>query len=240
MSSDRKAALVTGGARRLGRAIALALAREGFDIGLHYQSSVAAAREVAGEVEQLGVRCELLQASFGENFEAHQFVREATRKLAGLSVLVNNVSVFEPGSLLETDESLFDRVMRVNLRTPFFLTQAFAAFCRSGLVVNILDTRVARNLTDHFAYTLSKKALWEFTRMAAVDLAPGIRVNAVCPGLILPPPGENESYLESRAQSIPAKSHGSAEDVARAVLFFVRNPFVTGQEIFVDGGEHLV
>lgn len=237
---DGRAALVTGGARRLGRAIALALAREGFDIALHFQSSAAAAKEVQSEIEGLGVRCELFQAEFGPGFDAHALVNKVVQRFSHLSVLINNVSVFERGTLLDTDDDLFDRVMAVNLRAPFFLSQAFAIFCESGLIVNLLDTRVAHNAIEHFVYTLSKKALREFTRMAAVELAPNFRVNAVCPGLILPPHGENESYLVEKAKTIPARRHGSEEDIARAVLFFVNNPFVTGQELFVDGGEHLL
>ena len=236
----RQAALITGGAKRIGSAIAVALAREGFDIALHYRSSLAEAESLKRELEELGVECELFQADFEADFDALALMERVKRRFAGLAVLVNNVSVFEPGKLLETDPSLFDRVFRVNLRAPFFLTRAFALRCESGLVVNILDARVASNPIEHFAYTLSKKALRDFTQMAALELSPRIRVNAVCPGVILAPRGAGPEYLERRAKAIPAGRHGDPEDVARAVVFFVQNPFVTGQEIFVDGGEHLL
>ncbi|MDZ7373331.1 MAG: SDR family oxidoreductase [candidate division KSB1 bacterium] len=234
------AALITGAAKRIGRAIALELARAGFDIGIHYRGGAEAAKEAKAEIEQLGVRCELFEADFGPGFQAEELVRRAAELLPGLSVLVNNVSVFEAGDLLDVDEKQFERVLAVNLRAPFFLTQAFARHCRKGVVVNILDTRVAQNPTQHFVYTLSKKALREFTKMAALALAPDIRVSAVCPGAILPPPGQDASYLAEKARRIPARRSGSPEDVARAVLYLVQNPFVTGEEIFVDGGEHLL
>ncbi|MGC9453256.1 MAG: SDR family oxidoreductase [Phycisphaerae bacterium] len=233
------AALVTGGAKRLGRAIALALARDGYDLAVHYNRSAEAAGQLAEEIRQIGRRCETFQCDLADTPAVEELAGRVHDTFPGWSVLVNNASLFERGSLAETDEKLFDRLMAVNLKAPLFLSRKFAALCGRGQIVNMLDTKVCEDLSSYFVYVVTKKALRDVTRLAAKELAPNIRVNGVCPGLILPPPGEDESYLEKLASRVPLKRPGSAEDVVSAVMYLLHNEYVTGHCLFADGGEHL-
>ena len=239
MSTPKGAALVTGGARRIGAAIARALAQDGYDVALHYFTSTEPAERVAGEIEALGRRCRLFRCDLNDHRETSALIPAVREQFAGLDVLVNNASIFERGTLQGTGHDLFERHFNVNFKAPFFLIQAFAEGCAEGQVINILDTRVSRSDPDHAAYTLSKKTLLELTRMAARELGPDIRVNGVSPGMILPPPGGVVDELERRSAAIPLKRIGDTDNLVAAVRFLLNNPFVTGECIYVDGGEHL-
>ena len=239
MSTPRGAALVTGAARRIGAAIARALARNGYDIALHYLTSGEEAGRTAREIEAVGRRCRLFRCDLNDHEETAALLPSVREHFAELNVLVNNASVFERGSLADTGPELFERHFNINLRAPFFLTQSFAETCGRGQVVNILDTRVSRSDPHHAAYTLSKKALLELTRMAARELGPAIRVNAVSPGMILPPAGGVVDELERRSALLPLQRIGDTDNLVAAVRFLLENPFVTGECVYVDGGEHL-
>jgi NAD(P)-dependent dehydrogenase (short-subunit alcohol dehydrogenase family) len=234
-----QAALVTGAAKRIGRQIALALAGEGFDIALHYNTSPRDAETTAQEIRALGRRCELFAADLGDSAQVQKLVPAVFDKLPGCNLLVNSASIFQGGKITGTEEPLYDRLFDINLKAPFLLSRDFARRCSSGHIVNLLDTKVAKSSSLYFAYTLTKKALAEFTTMAARELAPAIRVNGVCPGLILPPPGQTQEYLRKLAPSVPLQRVGNPEMIASAVLFLVKNDYITGQFIYVDGGWHL-
>ncbi len=233
------AALVTGGAKRLGRAISLALARDGYDVAVHYNHSAEAAEQLAEEIRRLGRRCETFRCELSDTSAVERMAERIRDTFDGWSVLVNNASLFERATLTETDESLFDRLMSVNLKAPLFLTRQFAVLCRRGRIINLLDTKVSEELTSHLVYVITKKALLDLTRLTAKELAPDIRVNGVCPGLILPPPGAEEGYLEKLASRVPLARPGRCEDIVSAALYLLHSDYVTGQCIFVDGGEHL-
>lgn len=233
-------ALITGASRRIGHEIALTLARQGWSIALHYRHSRGDAEQLAGEVQALGVACELLCGDLSDMNYTANLIAEALERCPDLNVLINNASIFERMSLLETEEDFFDRHFNLNFKAPFFLTRDFARQCKQGAVINLLDTKITQKFSNYFAYTLTKKALFEFTRMAAKELAPAIRVNGVCPGLILPPPGNDEAYIERMQNRVPMKTRGRPEDVASAVLFLLENEFITGDCMFIDGGEHLL
>jgi NAD(P)-dependent dehydrogenase (short-subunit alcohol dehydrogenase family) len=233
------AALVTGGAKRIGRSIALALAREGLDIALHYNASAADAQKLAGEIRALGRECHLFRCDLSDMDQVFSLPQRVFEVLPGWNVLINSASVFERASLAETTEVHFDRTFDINFKTPFFLARDFAARCENGLVVNLLDTKISQNFTEYFVYSLTKKTLANFTEMAAKALAPRVRVNGVCPGLILPPPGQGPEYLEKLSSRVPMRRPGTPEAVADAVVYFLRNDYVTGQILYVDGGEHL-
>ena len=239
MSTSKGAALVTGGARRIGAAISLALARNGYDVALHYLSSVEAAERVADEIEGLGRGCRLFRCDLNDHAATTALMPEVREHFTDLRVLVNNASIFERGMFRQTGPDLFERHFNINFKAPFFLIQAFAEGCPRGQVINVLDTRVNRSDHHHAAYTLSKKALLELTRMAARELGPGIRVNGVSPGMILPPPGGVVDELERRSAALPLQRIGDTDNLTAAVLFLLDNPFVTGECIYVDGGEHL-
>jgi NAD(P)-dependent dehydrogenase (short-subunit alcohol dehydrogenase family) len=237
--APRPAALVTGGAIRLGRAIALDLARRGHDIALHYNGSEDAAEDTAAEITHEGVDCVLLRHDLTNIQGLDRLVADAVAALPSLAILVNSASAYEHGDLRTTTPEMFDHQMTVNLKAPFFLTQAFARHRDTGLVVNILDNKIAFNQFQYGSYLLSKKALAELTRMAALELAPGIRVNGVAPGVILPAESRGADYLEWRRQGIPLLRTGDPERITRAVGYLVENDFVTGQVLTVDGGESI-
>lgn len=233
------AALVTGAAKRLGRSIAMALARDGYDVAVHYNRSAESAEQLAEEIRRLGRRCETFGCDLSDTPAVERLAGQVREAFDGWCVLVNNASLFERASLADTDESLFDRLVSVNLKAPLFLLKQFAALCRRGQIVNLLDTKVSDELTSHLVYVVTKKALRDLTRLTAKALAPDIRVNGVCPGLILPPPGADDGYLDKLASRVPLRRPGRPEDVVSAVLYLLHSDYVTGECIFVDGGEHL-
>lgn len=235
----KKAALVTGGGKRIGRAIVLALAKAGYDIALNYNSSYKEAKETAKEVKRLGQKCILFQFNFTKVVNGANLIKKAKKKLPKLCLLINNASIFKNGEFLKTSVDLFEKHFNTNFKVPFFLSQDFAKFCKKGQIINMLDTNIVRKQSKYFAYTLSKKMLYEFTKMAAVELAPNIRVNAIAPGPILPPPGKNEEYLKLAGEKVPLKRKGEIKNILQALIFFLENDYITGQCIFVDGGKNL-
>jgi NAD(P)-dependent dehydrogenase (short-subunit alcohol dehydrogenase family) len=234
-------ALVTGGARRVGGAIALGLAEAGCDLLLHYGSSYAEAAQTAAAAEARGVRVATVSADLADP-DAARRVLAGAGDLAPVRVLVNSAAVFPDDDLAGVTPARWDRTLAVNLRAPVLLTQAFAAALPEGLegaVVNVTDWRTARPYRDHFSYTVTKGGLDTFTRAAAEALAPRIRVNSVALGAILPPPDRGSDYLKALAREIPAGRPGGTDPVVAAVLFLLRNPFITGEILRVDGGAHL-
>lgn len=234
-------ALVTGGAHRVGKAIALALAGAGCDLVLHYRSSAGPAEETAGEAEALGRRVALVQADLGDPATAPTVVA-AAGDLAPVRVLVNSAAVFPDDALGDVTVEGFRRTLDTNLAGPVFLTQAFAAALPpdvEGAVVNVSDWRTARPYPDHFSYTVAKGALDTFTEAAAEALAPRIRVNGVALGAILPPPGRDGAYLRDLAREIPLQRVGDPGLVASTVLHLLANDFITGEIVRIHGGAHL-
>lgn len=232
-------ALVTGAARRIGRAISLALAREGANVAVHYGSSEQEAAELATEIEGLGARATLVRADLSDPGELADLVDRARKALGKIEILVNSASIF-PADTLETVElESLQRNLEINAWAPLVLTRAFAAQTERGHVVNLLDSRISGFDRTHVAYILSKHVLSALTRMSALELAPGIAVNGIAPGLILPPPGKDEEYVDRLAQTVPLKRRGTPEDIADAAIFLITSEFVTGGTIYVDGGRHL-
>lgn len=242
MEPDGKVAIVTGGAVRLGRALAMALAGQGVRVSIHYGSSAGPAERVVQEIKAMGSDAIAIQADLIRPGEARSIVERAVAHFGRVDILVNSAAIFEAGNWDDTTEANWDRHFAVNLKAPFFLSQAFAAQVgreRAGHIVNIADWRGARPGPDHVAYTLTKAAIIAMTKSLALALAPNIQVNAIAPGLILPPPGQDQAYLESKASHVPAQRVGSPQEIAKALIFLLRSDFVTGDLIFVTGGEHL-
>lgn len=234
-----KTALITGAARRIGRAIALALAGEGVHILAHYATSAADAESLRAEVEQRGVRCWLLPARFDHADETQSLVPRALEAAGALDVLVNSASIFRPDTLRSVDFDSLTEHLRVNAWTPLVLGREMARLVGRGHILNLLDTRVTGGDPAHAAYILSKQTLADLTRAMALEFAPGIAVNAIAPGLILPPAGRDEAYLQQLAGGLPLQRHGSPADIAEAALYLLGSTFVTGQVLYVDGGRHL-
>jgi len=238
-SLQGKNALITGAAKRIGRATALALGAEGANIVIHYNRSEADALALAEELRTLGAKSWLLRADF-DQADAHAALIDRALGLCGsLDILVNNASAFPMHKVMELTFDQLVADLRVNAFVPFDLCRQFAARVGRGKIVNMLDSRLRGYDWLHVAYIASKQVLELFTRMLALQLAPDITVNAVAPGLVLPPPGQDMSYIQRMVNSLPMKKHGDAGDVADAIIYLLKSSFCTGQTIYVDGGRHL-
>ena len=236
------AVLITGAAKRLGAAMARAVARGGYDVAIHCHHSVGEARELAGEIEGLGRRAAVVPADLGREGEVTEIVAAAVRQVGPLAVLVNNASVFALDRLASADRTSWDRHLEANLRAPIVLSQGFVAQLpgdRHGLIVNILDQRV-RNLTPNYlSYSISKVGLWGATQVLARELAPRVRVNAIGPGPALPPPGLDQERFAELCRATPLQRGTSPEEIAGALRFIMASPSMTGQLITLDGGQQL-
>ena len=236
----RGAALVTGGAKRIGRAICLELAAAGFDVAIHHRASEGEAADLAREIEALGRRAVALSADLADVEATHALIGQAATALGPLSVLVNNASLFADDRLESLTGESWSAHMDVNLRAPVLLAQTFAAQAPDGgVIINILDQRVLKPDPRFFSYGLAKSALWVATRTMAQALAPRIRVNGVGPGPTLPSVHQAAGEFEAEARNTPLQRPGSPEAVAAAVRWLVDAQQVTGQMIAVDGGQHL-
>ena len=232
-------ALITGAAQRIGRSLALALAERGMNVVVHHRHSAEQAEQVCAALAERGVRAWPLSADLGDPEAATALVERALGLSGSLDVLINNASSFSPDSIADASFDTLVANLRVNAWAPLLLSRSFARLVGRGRIVNLLDSKLMSHDRDHVSYLLSKHMLSVMTRMTALEFAPGITVNAVAPGLILPPAGRDERYLEALARGIPLRRHGAAADVAAAVLFLLGSDFITGQVIYVDGGAHL-
>lgn len=233
-----KSAIITGGAHRLGRSICLGLADMGYHIVLHYGSSKAEAQDTKKQIEEKGVQCQLVSLDLSKA-NAGPTLFDRINPDFRVEVLVNSASIFQPSGFDNESEDLLDLHYKINFRSPYSLLKSFVNRYKSGHIINILDTKVAHHKTDHLDYLITKKALRDLTKMAAVSCGPEFRVNGIAPGLILPPAGEDHSYLENKAKDIPLQSVGDPGQIQKAVRYLVKNPFLTGQILYIDGGEHL-
>jgi len=242
MNLNGRTAVVTGGGVRVGRAICLALAGAGANVFVHYNSSEAPARAVRDEINAAGGTATIGASDLSDPSSAGDLIGTASAELGPVSILVNSASGFSSDDVGSFTLEGFRRTQSVSLESPIMLTQAFAAALPEdldGAVVNITDVRTSQPYRKHLSYMLAKGAVDTFTRTAALDLAPSIRVNAVALGVILPPPGEGEDYATELAAKLPLAMVGGADVVAETVVFLAQNDFITGEIIRVDGGGHL-
>jgi NAD(P)-dependent dehydrogenase (short-subunit alcohol dehydrogenase family) len=241
MSLKDKLVLITGSAFRIGRALALSVARSGADVVIHYHSSQAEAQVLSDEIKSIGRQAFLIQADLAIPAELESLIQKAT-EVGPLYALVNNAAVFEPLTWQSTTLDDWNHHLMVNLTAPFLLSQAFARSMpanQSGRIVNLLDWRAMRPGADHLPYTISKAALAALTRSMAIALAPNITVNGLALGAVLPPrTGDPPANILKR---VPAGRWAELDEVGRALLFLLDDPsFVTGEIIHIDGGRHLV
>ena len=237
-----RVALVTGAARRVGRAIALALAEAGFGVALHYHASAGEAETLAAELRARGVSAAVLAAELAQEAAVRRLVPDAAAALGPVGVLVNNASLFERDEWDSVTRESWDAHLEPNLRAPFVLAQEFARALPAGaegVVVNMLDQRVW-SLTPHFiSYTVTKVGLWTLTRTLALALAPRIRVCGIGPGPTLPSPRQSAAQFERQLRSVPLRHGAGPEEIGRAVLALLALPSFTGQMLALDGGQHL-
>lgn len=243
MNLKGKTAIVTGGARRLGRVFALALAERGAHLVIHYDHSAGYAEATRSGIEALGAEAVIVQADFSQPTQAPRVIDAAMDAFGRVDILINSAAIFEAGDFATTDEANWDRHFNINLKAPFLLSQAFAAQIPedgAGKIVNVADWRGLRPGTDHVAYTLTKSALLTLTKIMAQALAPRITVNALALGAILPPPGAGQAYMDQLAQKIPLRRTGAPADAVAAMLLLLEgSDFITGATIVIDGGEAL-
>lgn len=237
-----RAALVTGAARRVGRAVALALAEAGFDVAVHCHASAAAAAETAAEIGRLGRRAAVLRADLSDEAQTTALLPQAVAALGPIGVLVNNAGTFERDEWHDATRASWDAHLEPNLRAPFVLIQQFARAlpeAAEGVVINMLDQRVW-SITPHFlSYTVSKAALWALTQSLALALAPRIRVNAIGPGPALPSPRQSQEQFDRQAGSVPLGRGTSPAEIGRAAQAILALPAMTGQMLALDGGQHM-
>ncbi len=242
MNLSGKTAFVTGGAHRIGRGLALALARAGCHLILHYHRSADQAQITARDAEALGVRVVLRQADLGRLDDAAPLFADLPQGFSPVQILVNSAAIFPKDTLADFTLEGWSQTLRVNLRAPVLLTQAFYRALpetMNGAVVNITDWRTERPYLTHFSYTVSKGALDAFTRAAAIQLAPRVRVNGIALGAMLPPAGASEAYWQRVLATVPLERAGGVESAAHTLLYLLRNDFITGEIIHLTGGAHL-
>jgi NAD(P)-dependent dehydrogenase (short-subunit alcohol dehydrogenase family) len=242
MTQNPPVALVTGGARRIGRAIVEDLAAHGWAVAIHFNRSRDDAKALADSVRGSGGRAATVNGDFTDFDCLTRIVAEAAAALGPPTLLVNNASIFEKDAMGALDRDLWDRQMTVNLTAPVFLTQAFAAAVPEGIegnVVNLLDQRIWKPTPRYFSYQASKSALFTVTQTLAQALAPRIRVNGIAPGPVLPSASQSAERFRRQAEAILLQRPPELDDFGRTVRYLVENRSITGQVIALDGGQHL-
>ena len=241
MDLQNKVALVTGAGARIGRVLALALAERSVRVIVHYYTSSAGADAVVAQIKEKGGDALAVQADLRDIANLPHLIERGVETFGQVDILINSAAIFQHGTIYDTNEANWDAHLNINLKAPFFLCQAYAQHLsedQSGHIINIADWRAMRPGTAHTAYFIAKAGLVAMTRSLALALAPNVQVNAIAPGGILPPPG-GDGYSARLAQRIPAKRVGSPEEIAKAVLYLLDSDFVTGEVLYVTGGEHL-
>ena len=236
----KKAALITGAARRIGRAIAIHLAGEGWDVGLHYNTSRQEAMGVRAEILATGVECRLYEADLSRPEAADPLAEACIRDFPHTSLLVNSASIFKKDTVATLDPGLWDEHLRINALSPILLTRAFNRLCAGqNCVINMLDQKVTNATPDFFSYTISKLALHNATRMLAMSLWPKTRVNGIAPGIVLRSGDQTEEQFQAVHKRTPLGVGPSLDEICRAVSLLAGTPSITGQVVTIDGGRHL-
>jgi len=245
MTQSGRTYLITGAANRIGRGLAIGLSGQADTMIIHYNSSETAAKQLSQELNGKGVNTHIIAADLESPDQVKNLLSKVWQMAGPVDILINSASIFEQGRLAEISMDDIHRNMMVNALSPFLLSRSFVEMNKSRqspalpVIINMLDSRITDYDRQHAAYHLAKRTLFTLTKMMALEFAPGVRVNAVAPGLILPPRGKDRSYLEQLKSSNPLNRIGDVDQIVEAVRFLVNNEFVTGQVIYVDGGRHL-
>jgi pteridine reductase len=235
-----RVALVTGAGKRLGRAVALHLAREGADVVIHYHSSAEDAAGAVAEIEKLGRRAVAISADLGSVSEIKRLFDEAAKQFGRLDILVNSAANFLPASIISTTEKIWNASLDTNLKAPFFCAQAAAPLLKRsrGVIINFADTGGLLGWPGYIAHSVSKAGVVMLTKVLAKSLAPEVRVNAIAPGTITMP-GDPPEWEADFIKLAPLRRTGKPSDITEAVCFLARSEFITGQVLVVDGGRTL-
>ncbi|MBS0269977.1 MAG: SDR family oxidoreductase [Proteobacteria bacterium] len=240
--NETPTALITGAARRIGRALALDLARDGWTVAIHYRKSDDEAESLVREIENSGGRAKSFRADLAQSNAPRRLLADVVRDLAPPTVLINNASEFQPDTIQSLEDDTWDLHLAINLKAPMFLAQAMAASLPSGCegnIINIIDQRVWNLTPEFFSYTISKAGLWTATRTLAQALAPRIRVNAIGPGPVMRSIHQTDDDFIRESQSTLLERGASPQEIAATVRFILATPSLTGQMIALDGGQHL-
>lgn len=241
MNIENKLALVTGAGVRVGRAIALALAKAGMNVAVHYARSAGEADSVVAEIRKLGRSAESFGADLSADGAPEKLIGEVVSRMGPPDVLVNSAAVMERTPLGQVTYEKWEATMRLNLRAPFFLSQAAAKVMkpRGGVIINIADLAAFETWSGYIPHSISKAGVVHMTRAMAHALAPGIRVNGIAPGAVLLPDGWPEDSRRRLEESTPLKRLGTPDDVTGALLYLLAADYVTGETIIVDGGRNV-
>lgn len=235
-----KKILVTGSLKRLGREIVLSLASEGAIIAGHYRSgSGYELAQLENKVIELGGKVTFYRAELDKESQCLSLMERVYGDLGTLDMVVNSASIFPKGTVGDMTYSSLEENLKINSWAPFIISRLFYEKSGRGAIVNLIDTKVKDYDLNHVPYYLSKRMLADMTQLTALEFSPKVRVNGIAPGLILPPDGEDKSYLEELKSGLPLKSYGDKSQISDAVVFLLKNNFITGQVIYVDGGAHL-
>jgi pteridine reductase len=227
-------AIITGGAVRLGKALACHLADQGWNLALSYNSSDPA--EVVAHAQKAGVTCKIYPGDLSDVAFAEGLVAKAVSEFSDITLLVNCAANFIQENVERTSTKTLVDTMTLNLMSPYLLMREYKKQVGQGMIVNILDERITKNIPTFAAYSVSKVALEHATKLAAVEWGETVRVNAIAPGLILPPAGHGQEYLDKNKKNVPTRTHGDVSDLTRALNYLIDSPFVNGEILFVDGG----
>jgi pteridine reductase len=235
-----KTALITGSAKRIGRAVALALADRGVNIIVHYNESEKEADELVNIIEKRNVNAWKYKSNLNNIKDNDKSISELCRKTGHIDFLINSASIYNKNKISKVKLNELYENIKINAFAPFILSRNFAnQNIDRGVIINFLDTSIEYYDQNHVAYNISKKVFHELTKIMSIEFSPKIIVNAIAPGLILPPKGKDESYLLGLKKYNLLNSIGSIEDITNSVLFLLTNRFITGQILYVDGGSHL-
>ncbi|GHV22663.1 dehydrogenase [Planctomycetales bacterium] len=239
---QNKTALITGGARRLGRALTTALAANGCRVAIHYHRHQADAEALARELQAAGVDAAPFAADLSAPAGAENLFYQAQKKFGALNFLINNAAIYENTNFPALTAAAWSQTALINAQAPLFLARLFAEHAPTGAaIINLLDARMHGYDREHLAYHLAKRQLRDLTKILAWEFAPKIRVNALAPGLILPPDAvaDGDEWLAARAASNPLRTHGTAAEIGAAAVFLLASNFITGEIIHIDGGRNL-
>ena len=227
-------AIITGGAVRIGKALACHLADQGWSLALNYNSSDPA--EVVAHAQKAGVTCKAYPGDLSNTAFAEGLIKQVTEDFNDVQLLINSAANFIQENVEQTSTQTLVDTMALNLMSPYLLMREYKKRVGKGMIVNILDERITKNIPTFAAYSVSKVALEHATKLAAVEWGETVRVNAIAPGLILPPAGHGQEYLDKNKKNVPMKTHGNVSDLTRALDYLIASPFVNGETLFVDGG----
>ncbi len=230
-------AIITGGGVRLGRAMALHLAKKGFNIALHHNASGKNAKETIAEIQSLGVHCEPFACDFTDLTAAENLIKTITAGFADIELLINSASNFIQEDIERTSTKSLEETFHINLLAPYILMREYKKQVNRGMIVNILDERISRNVPTFAAYSVAKVGLSHLTHLASIEWGARVRINGIAPGLILPPVGGATDYLERGKKLIPTLTHGTVDDICRGLDYLLESSFVNGETLFIDGGQ---